>query len=295
MGLLGLPLWAGEDGGQAAAWTKLALGARSAALGQAVTALEDDPDAVLLNPALAATQQQAHVGSQAAYLPDGRQLHYLGITRPFWQASRFGWSLAYAQFVVGDPLERRRGNTDAPDSFFRETASQFQVGLGGWLVDQRVAVGGSLRVLSQALGDAGSEGYTGDGGLYWRALPHLGFAVVLRDLANRLAWSSGLTESIPARLLISADWGLLDQRLNLMAEADAASQQAARPRLGVEAWAWPQRLAFRGGYDGDQFSAGLGLHWPWRNFSGGLDYALLGDPGGGGFQHRYSLQVSVPL
>lgn len=294
MGCLALPLGAAEDGGQAAAWTKLALGARSAALGQAVTALENDPDAVLLNPALAATQQQAHVGSQAAYLADGQQLHYLGFTRPFWPDSRFGWSLAYAQFVVSDPLERRRGNTSAPDSFFRESASQFQVGVGGWLVDQRVAVGLSLRVLSQALGDASSEGYSGDGGLYWRALPHLGFAVVLRDLANRLTWSSDLTESIPARLLLSADGALWNERLHLLAEADAASQQTTRPRLGVEVWAWPERLAFRGGYDGDQFSAGLGLHWPWRRFNAGLDYALLGDPGGG-FQHRYSLQVSVPL
>ena len=102
---------AAEDGGQAAAWTKGALGARSAALGQALGALGDDPDAALLNPALIATQTRANLGDQAALLPDGSQLHHLGWARPFWPGSRMGWSLAYAQYTVGQPLERRRGNS----------------------------------------------------------------------------------------------------------------------------------------------------------------------------------------
>ena len=41
------PLTAAEDGGQPVAWSKLALGARSAALGQAVSSLEGDTGAAL--------------------------------------------------------------------------------------------------------------------------------------------------------------------------------------------------------------------------------------------------------
>lgn len=295
LGLLGAALGAAEDGGQAAAWSKAPLGARAAALGQAVSAMEDDPDAALLNPALVATQRSANIGSQAAFLPDGSQLHYLGMARPFWNESRFAWALAYAQYAVGEALERRRGNTGLPDSTFHESASLFQAGLGAWLWRDRVAAGFNVRVLSHALGDASAGGATGDVGLFWRALPSLGLGVAVRDAASRLAWSTDAVEGIPARLRASADARFLQGRLGLLAEFDGSQLQAARLRLGLEAWAWPQRLALRGGFDGALWTAGLGLRWPWRAFVGGLDYALLPDPAGGAFQHRYSLQLAVPL
>lgn len=295
LALLPSAAWA-EDGGQPAAWAKLALGARSAALGQAVGALADDGEAALLNPALAATQTRAQMGSQAAFLPDGRQLHYLGLARPFWAGSDFAWGLGYAQYGVDQALERRQGNTGVPDSFFDEGASLSRLNLAAWVYERRVAAGFGLKVFSHALGDANGGGVSGDLGLYWRGLDWLDFGLAVRDAASRLGWSTGFEETLPPRLGLSAHARPWKGRVGILAEADGSRQQAVRWRAGFEAWAWPQRLALRGGFDGAHWAGGLGLRWPWKAVDAALDYALAADPlGRDALQHRFSLSLGVPL
>jgi hypothetical protein len=288
-------LHSAEDGGQPEAWTKLALGARSAALGQAVSALPDDAGAALLNPALAVAQSQAEVGSQLAYLPDGRQLHYLGIARPFWQDSRFAWSLGYAQYTVGEDFERRKGNTGDPDSTFKESASQAQIGLAAWILEQRLSLGVNLRVLSHALGDANGGGVSSDLGFFWRSLPWLDVGLGLRDAASRLGWSTDTRESLPLKVRPALRGRAWQDRVNLLAEMEMSSQQTARLRAGLEVWPWPV-LALRAGTDSSTWSTGLGLRWPWKGVGFGLDYALSSDPlGADALQQRLSLELSVPL
>jgi hypothetical protein len=289
-------LGAEGDGGQPAAWSKLSLGARSAALGQAVNALAGDPNAALLNPALAASLDDARIGSQAAFLPDGRQWHHLGLSRPFGSGSAYAWSLGYAQYTVDQPLERRVGNSGVPDSFFKESASLTQLGLAAWVLERRLAVGLGVKVLSHALGDASGGGAAADFGLLWRSLPWLDLGLAVRDAGSRLGWSNGSTETLLARLRLAAHLRPWGGRLGLLLEGDASQEQALRLRAGLEAWPWPERLALRAGLDGAQPAAGLGLRWPWSRAEAALDYALVVDPlGGAALQHRFSLEIGIPL
>lgn len=287
--------WAG-DGGQPAAWTKLALGARIAGLGQAAIALADDPGAALLNPALAATQEGANLGSQAAFLPDGRHLHYLGMALRLGARSPFAWSLGYAQHGADQPLERRRGNTGDPEGTFKEGASLGQLGLAAWLVQDRLAAGLALKMLSHGLGDASAQGLAGDVGLVFRALPWLDLGFGARDVAGRLVWSTGHQETLPLRLRGGLHARAWEGRLGLLAELEGRQQQALRPRSGLEFWAWPARLALRAGHDGALPAAGLGLRWPWMGWRAGLDYALASDGLGlTDLQHRFSFELTLPL
>jgi hypothetical protein len=291
-----LPLAAAEDGGQSVAWTKLALGARTAALGQAVSALAGDPSAALLNPALAAAQPLARASTQLALLPDGRMVQSLAFARPFWHESRAGWSLGYAQFGGGPDFERRRGNTGVPDSVFTESASQITLGLGAWVWERSVAAGAGVKVLSHALGDAAAGGVSADLGLFWRALPWLDLGFAARDLASRFGWTTGAYESQALDLRGAAAARFMDGRLQALAELQARSQQAPRPRLGLEAWPWARTLALRGGWNGADWTAGLGLHAPWRGLDWGLDYALGSDPLGPVFlQQRITLEIGTAL
>jgi hypothetical protein len=289
-------LAAAEDGGQAEAWTKLPLGARSAALGQAVSALPGDAGAALLNPALSVAQTGAETGSQLAFLPDGRQLQGVGIARPFWNQSSLGWSLGYTQYGVDGDFERRRGNTADPDSTFKESASQIHVGVSGWAWEQRLSVGAALKVYSHALGDANGGGLSSDLGLYFRCLPWLDLAACARDVFSRLAWSTEASETLPLELRLGARAVMLDGRLQAAAELEDRDQQALRPRLGLEGWPWAKLLALRAGFDGQGWDAGLGLRLTWQQLDWGLDYALSSDPlAAEALQQRVSLEIGVPL
>lgn len=293
--LLARVLPGAEDGGQPVAWSKLALGARSAALGQAVSSLAGDTGAVLLNPALAVSQGHASLGSQAAFFPDGRQLNYVGIARPFWKESRFGWALGYAQYNVEQLYERRVGNTGSPDGTFKESASMTTLVLAGQLLEGRLHAGLGLKFFSHALGDASASGAAGDLGLWWRTNEWLDIGASARDLAGRLGWNSGTGEPLPMRLRAGGRLHL-GQRYNLLLELDSPQQQSARLRAGAEAWVWAERLALRAGFDGALGTTGLGLRWPWLGFVAGLDYALAMDPlAVDAFQHRFSLELGVPL
>lgn len=289
-------LRAAEDGGQPLAWAKLPLGARSAALGQAISALPGDTGAALLNPALSVAQAGAQTGCQLASFPDGRQLQGVGLARPFWTGSRFGWALGYAQYNVNQDYERRRGNTAVPDSVFHESASQIHVGFSGWAWDQRLAVGLALKVYSHALAEANGGGVSSDLGLYYRCLPWLDLGASARDVLSKLAWSTDARESLPLDLRLGGRAAFIDGRLQASAELQSRSQQALRPRLGLEAWPWAKTLALRGGYDGQGWDAGLGLRLPWQHVDWGLDYALGADPlAADALQQRISLEIGVPL
>jgi hypothetical protein len=197
---------------------------------------------------------------------------------------------------VDQALERRRGNTGVPDSFFKESASLTQLGLAAWVLDRRVAVGLSIKVLSHALGDASGGGGAADLGLLWRSLPWLDLGLAVRDVGSRIGWSNGSTETLLPRLRLATHLRPWGERLGLLLEGDANQEQALRWRAGLEAWPWPGRLALRAGLDGTQPAAGLGLRWPWARAQAGLDYALMVDPlGGASLQHRFSIEIGVPL
>lgn len=289
-------LGAAEDGGQTAAWSKLAVDARSAALGRAVGALGDDEGAVQLNPALLATQEHINIGSQYALLPDGSSLSFLGVARPLDLGSEWAWGLSYLQFDQGQLLERRHANTPDPDSLFRESASQVQLGLGGYVYGRSVALGLDLKAYSHALGDANANGGSEDLGLFWRASPWLDLGFGLRDLYSRVLWNTGWLETLPPQLRASAalrPWG---ERLLLALEADRSTAQETRLHAGMELWAWPQHLAFRTALDDGLWAAGFGARARLFNMAVGLDYAFAGAHSNAQqMQHRLSLHLGLDL
>lgn len=294
--LLASGLAAAEDGGQPAAWTKLALGARVASLGQAVSALPDDAGAALLNPALAAAQSGANAGSQAGFFPDGRQLHQLGFVRPFWKDSDWAWSAGYAQYQVSDPLERRKGNTPRPDSLFRESASLTQLGLAVWLYRRELSFGINAKAYSHALGDATAGGYGGDLGVYWRGTPWLDLGFAGRNVIGSLGWSGGYNETLPLDWRVGARGHFWGRRLGLSLDLQNSTPQSLRLRAGVEGWPMGRAFALRLGWDGQDLGGGGGLRLPLWGLDCGLDYALAADPlGGGALQHRFSLTMGIPL
>ena len=287
---------AAQDGGQSQAWTKLGLGARSAGIGRAVSALKDDVGATLLNPALLATQKVMNVGSQLAVLPDGRQINYLGIGSLLGPRSDWAMGLGYTQYGLSQPLERRKGNTPEADSTFSEGASSFQVGWGAWAWAHRLSLGLDIKVLNHSLGDASATGLSMDLGAFGQAVDWLDWGWVLRDPFSRVAWNTDASESLPlqSRLGVALHWP--GRELHGFLELAYRQGQTWGHYEGVEGWLLGQTLGLRAGFEDGQWRLGLGARWKMWAVDGRLDYALGSEATSeGSFQHRFSLDLGFPL
>jgi hypothetical protein len=270
---LAAPLAAAEDGGQPAAWDRLVLGARSAALGQAVSAQDDDVFAAAQNPALLATQSLINVATQAGLLTDGRVLDYVGLARPVDSSGDWGWGAGWTYYADTTPYERRSGNTAVPDGTFGGSASLVQGGLGGWAWQRSLALGADFKLYNQSLDSSNSNGVGFDAGALYRAAPWAAVALVLQDAGAHLGWSTGLSEDLPPRLRLAARITGLDARLALSLETWAESDQGPHADAGVEWWALPRQLAFRAGFQDGQLSLGLGGQGVFWGLQTRLDYA----------------------
>jgi hypothetical protein len=292
----GAPLAAAEDGGQAAVWSRLAFGARAAALGQAVSAIEGDVNSAQQNPALLATLSDIALAAQGSLLPDGRSLEYLGLGRPVDKDGGWGWGIHGAWFGDTIPYERRAGNTATPDGTFTGSDSLVQGGLGGFVWQCKVAVGADFRLLYESLDSANGNGVAFDAGAYCRALPWLDLSVVLQDLYGNLGWSTGRSETLPVRSRVAARLRSPDGVFALSLEGVMEGDQGAHALAGLEWWVLVDHLAFRFGYQDGQASLGLGAQGRFFGVRCGLDYSVGSEAGAGDqLQQRLSLNLGFDL
>ena len=292
---LACALPAADDGGQPAAWTRLALGARSAALGQAVSAINGDVSAAQQNPALLATQTLIGLASQASLLPDGRDLEYVGLARPVDAVSGWGWGLHGAWYGDGG-YERRSSNTPSPEGTFSGSDSLVQGGLGGWVWKRTVAVGADFRLLYQSLDSSNANGSAFDLGTYCAATPWLDLALVMQDLAGHLGWSTGRNETLSPRGRIGLRLKTTDGVFALSLETVLEADQGAHALAGLEWWLLPGHLALRGGWQDGQGSLGLGAQGRFWGLQTGVDYSASAEAGATDqLQQRLSLDLGFDL
>jgi len=209
--------------------------------------------------------------------------------------------LAYQRNGVDSPIEKRDSNTPDPESTFTDSANIFTGGVATWLLPKKLALGLNLKVLGESLGDASGGGFSGDLGFFMRTWRWLDLGLDIQDLASRVTWNSGETESLPLVVRSNAAFHAWDQRLLFSVDLEKSQAQDLHYGLGAEFWAWPKILALRAGWNDGQWSAGFGLQT--RTFGlvsflndGGLDYAISADPlGSGAVQQRLSLNLGFSL
>ena len=287
---------AAQDGGQAVAWTRLAVGARSASLGQAIGALDDDVFAAAQNPALLAAQSGINMATQAGLLPDGRVLDFVGFARPVDASRDWGWGADWTYYADTTPYERRAGNTAVPDGTFGANASVVEGGLGAWAWERRLALGADFKLYGQNLDDSNANGAGFDAGAFMKAAAWADLGLVLQDIGAHVGWSTGESEGLPTRLRLAARFKALDGRASLSVETWAESDQGPHLSAGMEWWAVPGSLAFRAGDEDGQFSLGLGGQGRFWGTQIRLDYAAGTDASAADqLQQRVSLSFGFDL
>ncbi len=290
------------DGGQPAAYLKLGAGARALGMGSAQVAVADDAYALAYNPGGLAQVRDFEIGSQTAFLPDGRTLNYLSALRPLRLGANhqlYCYGLSWTNFGFSDPIEERVANTPDPTGTFSDGENALQLGGAGWLLPDRMSMGFDLKLLQQNLGDATASGYGLDLGTLIRAMPGLDVGVMLQDPYTVLSWSTGETDRLPMDLKLGAAYRLGVRgagALLVSAELEKSLDQGIKDRLGLE-WTPAAWSALRLGFDNGALTGGLGLRLgPFSDWSGQLDYGVSTDPTaqnqiGGEMQQRLSLTL----
>jgi hypothetical protein len=295
------PLRGAEDGGEPLAFSKLPVGARPAAMGNASGALGGDAYGFIQNPALLGTLSDIRLGSQLASLALGSSQQFVSVARPFDSGGGAAYGLAYHRTTLDQAIEMRDSNTPDPEGTFSDSASILTGSVSDWIIARKLSLGVSVKVLAESLGDASAGGFSGDAGLFMHAWPWLDLGLTVQDFTSRQTWNTGTVEDLPVLVRSSAVVRAWQGRLLISGNVEKSEAQDLHVGLGTEFWVCPQLLALRAGWDQGQWSAGFGLQTayfgPLSWFSdGGLDYAISGDPlGDGSLQHRLSLDLGFSL
>lgn len=303
--LTALPL-AAQDEGQAGTESlfKDGFGARASGLGQAYTALANDPSAVFWNPAGLEYVYQQSVMLYHMSLFEGTNYDFIAYAMPTLKLGTF--AIGLGRIGTGDITER--------------TASRIALGTFTWETYQAylsyakklpldITVGASVKVLRRAWSGLSTEGTLIDHGvgmdfgLMWR--PTLFEGNLLQNwslgLNIRNLFAPQLNEGVDIDALpISVRFGLMKQipfsglgnRLSLLFDLDYSQERDMLFHFGTE-YRFMNMGMVRLGYDGVGMTFGAGIEYKFMQ----LDYAYANSSYGDYFSavHRISLSFNFGL
>lgn len=284
---------AAEAGTSTAAFLKIGVGARAAAMGDAAAALAEGPEALYWNPAgLATLERRAVSFTHNEWLADVRY-EYAGFSYPFPAVGTFG--LAASLVTMGDLVGRDEqgnytGNFSASDlaltvGYGRRLWSFLAAGLTAEYVSSKIEA-------EEANTFAGGAGVTVNPPLRGLSagvsVAHAGgeMTFVEEGAPLPLAVRGGFAYQLP--------FGGNNHRFTVAADALKYRDTDTYGNAGVEYWLL-NAVALRGGYkfnyDLDGLTAGMGFRYaPAAALALGADYAY-GHMGDLGSTHRVTVGV----
>ncbi len=259
--------------------TKIAVGARSLAMGRVSAADPGNINSLFINPANAAAMENWGATSMYTSLLEG-DINYILLGGAKAKAV-FGGTLGIA-YLGGSSSGLMVTSVDA-DSRVVPTGTTFDYNNStitfayGKILNERTSVGGSLKMLSKNFGSQGSgNGYGLDLGVLYKFRDNMNLGLVLQNAVSSLKWGSA-NEGAPLGIKGGLNFQLRD---NVLLAADADLTPMAL-HAGVE-WKPMPLLAIRGGLErvptGNSSAAmnmtfGLGLIFRGISF----DYAYFND------------------
>lgn len=278
---------AAGPGTTGASFLKVGVGARELAMGSAASVLTEGAGAANWNPArLAGVKQKSLTASYNMLFIDESQ-GYLGYAQPMKDGdSVMAGGLNY--LTVAD-IEKRAGDTETPDSLFDSNNMALTFSYARAEVKPGLALGASLKYVSQDLDTQTDKAIAVDLGSTYRLNDVYTAAFVIQNLGGKVG-----PDNLPLLFKGGVARTFLDGKLAAGADLDwLAYDERFYADLGAE-YLLNKSLCFRGGYQLGRaqdelggltgFAAGLGLKFD--RFA--LDYAYVpfGDLGD---THRMTL------
>ncbi len=273
-------LFAGDEaGGVAGAYLRMSPDARTAALGNATTALYNDVNISLSNPASIPSLEEKQFSSSFQFLSLDRSYQTLsfGVKMP----PNAGMSISWIHAGVDNIDGRNYSNDYTYEYSWSQDA--FIIGFGLQIVDW-LSVGVSGKVLSDQLINSSSSGFSADIGLSVKPVKNMVLAMVVKDISGKTTWDTSMEPYVdyqtrrvdyyPTTFHFGISYKLLDRVLFTGAYKYSEIIEPTW-HAGVEARLW-DGIYVRGGANNGTPTFGLGTSFKlWRNISSRMDYAFL--------------------
>ena len=294
--ILGVPLALGvlstnplfADGGGANAYEQLLVGARPLGMGGAFTGLADDVTAVFFNPAgISALQQKEAIAMHASTSFD-RQFNFVAVTAPNHKGDS-GWGISYTRFSIdGIPETRLQPGSlttpiTNPDgtvtifSLFDDVEENLAVSYG-WKIDDKLRVGGTIRIDHRELFGNVADGAGMDLGALYQATNDVRLGFTVQHLFEGMREEDNGTQhrdDVPMQAAVGvAVRGWKDAMY--VADIFAIEGDHVGIRAGVEKW-WNDHYALRTGINDGDFSVGASVKYQAFQFDYAYQTQDLGD------------------
>lgn len=271
-------IWCEEgEGGYAFSALERSSGGRALGMGGAFSAVADDPNALLWNPAGLAQITDREVSSTYGLLFEGQQQFFLGYAQRYHSLTAgLGW------YTYGSGNVIRRDVNGQPRGEFGDWENQFLLSLASPLPGGRVLVGGTLKLLYQSLDTNRGTGMGVDlgvltGGESTRLIQRWAVGLSVQNLGASVNWntSSHHKDIIPAGVRIGSRLGFGAPGVDLVADLEKNTKQDWRYHLGLEG-RWSM-LGLRAGSNNGWLTAGGSLYLPYALLNE-LHYSFADDP-----------------
>lgn len=262
----------------AGAYMKRGIGARSMAMGSAVTALADGGESVFWNPARLCLNFSHEIMAMHSNLSLDRNHDFISYSFPgFNMKNAYGFSLiknGKENIENTDSLGNLLGYFDDSENAFLFTFSRnFWSGF---------SMGVNFKYLWHELYNAKADSFGFDLGFFYDASETFDIGLTIRDIAESLHWNTatGRDDSIPWEFAIGTVWKPLS---NFMMSVDARCQKDVDVEFlaGAE-YSYQDTLFLRMGLNDSDMTAGMGLQFERFN----VDYSFKDTDLGG--EHRIS-------
>ena len=273
-------------GADAFDFLRLDANARAVGMGGAYTALANDSNALLYNPAGLARVRTSEATFMHNQYAQGIGQQYIAV------ALKRGLGFQFNYASMGDVPRTTISNPGGTGSRLSVSDSSLGAGYGRELTPD-LAVGGALKYITETLGDASVSGYALDiGGLYrMPEVKGLTLGASLLNLGPSVKFAAN-SEKLPATLRLGSAYAMRLPHNDVTAAFDITKGALDKVRmgLGVET-VIDDQFAVRAGFTTRQ-DAGVGLSFGlgWKGSKVGADYAFV-PMGALGNAHRISFTL----
>lgn len=301
------------DGGYAASYFQIPIGARPTAMGGAYIAVSNDGAAPLFNPAGLANLQKKMFATSYRAMDLDRKLGYLTFMVPTRDKSAIGISWHY--FSAGE-VEGRDANGRLEGFTIGYTAHDWSI-IFAKRFEKYMSLGMRAGYIYNRFAEMSSTSIGIDlGAMFYflrsydfdypddRFLQDLQIGVVLRNIAGTLRWNSqaynanisgsagGIEQEdkIPFEVGVGFSGRFLNRKLLLVTDIIKNEKQNIRFHSGAEYFISPE-FALRTGYSDGRFTAGTGYIFNINNFIMAIDYAFATDKVDEGSEHIFSFDI----
>ena len=273
-------------GADAFDFLRLDANARAVGLGGAYTALANDSNALLYNPAGLGRLRSSEATLMHNQYALGVAQQYIGV------ALKNGIGAQFNYATLGDVPRTTISQPAGSGSKLNVSDTSLGVGYGRALTPD-LAIGGGLKYISESLGDATANGYALDLGVLLRVQDVKGLTLggSLLNLGPAVKFASN-KEKLPTTIRLGSAYALRLSRQEVTLAFDITKSLLDKVRLGLGAETLiDEQFAVRAGFNTRQ-DAGIGLSFGlgWKGPRLGADYAFV-PMGELGTAHRISFTL----